>query len=203
MKRKSFLLGLVLLGLGLFSPFIARADGPDTWYQRHTLSGDNEINNMIYQDNTFVAVGTDITNGKVKILTSTYGETWTERVTGITGRLLHVAFGNGVFVAVGEDGSGNVKILTSPDGETWTERDPGFSGSLNGIAYDNTDGVFAAVGNDGSSVRILTSTDNGENWNIKDTNITGAKTGVLQRIAYGNGVFVAVGGTMIMELSED
>jgi hypothetical protein len=51
-----------------------------------------------------------------------------------------VTYGNGLFVAVGEDGT----ILTSPDGVTWTQRTSGTSNWLNGVAYGN--GLFVAVG---------------------------------------------------------
>ena len=51
-----------------------------------------------------------------------------------------MTYGNGRFVAVGEDGT----ILTSPDGVSWTRRTSGTSNRLEGVAYGN--GLFVAVG---------------------------------------------------------
>jgi hypothetical protein len=59
-----------------------------------------------------------------------------------------VAYGNGLFVAVGYGGT----ILTSPDGAGWTARTSGTSNALLGVAYGN--GKFVAVGQYGI---ILTS----------------------------------------------
>jgi hypothetical protein len=50
-----------------------------------------------------------------------------------------VTYGNGLFVAVGEDGA----ILTSPDGVSWTRRTSG-GNLLYGVTYGN--GTFVAVG---------------------------------------------------------
>jgi hypothetical protein len=50
-----------------------------------------------------------------------------------------VAYGNGLFVAVGDRGT----ILTSPDGVNWTERTSG-TNWLFGVTYGN--GTFVAVG---------------------------------------------------------
>jgi hypothetical protein len=59
-----------------------------------------------------------------------------------------VTYGNGLFVAVGEDGA----ILTSPDGVNWTRRTSGTRNGLESVTYGN--GLFVAVGEWGT---ILTS----------------------------------------------
>jgi hypothetical protein len=51
------------------------------------------------------------------------GATWTLRNLGQPHNLFGVAYGNGLFVAVGNDGT----ILTSPDGVSWTQRTSGTS----------------------------------------------------------------------------
>jgi hypothetical protein len=63
-----------------------------------------------------------------------------------------VAYGNGLFVVVGDDGA----ILTSPDGLNWTVQTSGTGIDLYGVAYGN--GTFVAVGDDGA---ILTSPSRG------------------------------------------
>jgi hypothetical protein len=64
-----------------------------------------------------------------------------------------VAYGNGLFVAVGADSRSSASvILTSPDGVSWNQRTSGTDNNLHGVAYGN--GLFVAVGDGGT---ILTS----------------------------------------------
>jgi len=105
------------------------------------------------------------------------GTTWTLRNLG--NPLYAVAYGNGLFVAVGDDGA----ILTSRDGVNWTARTSGTSNWLSGVAHGN--GLFVAVGDRGT---ILTSRD-GVNWTAR----TSGTSNWLSGVAHGNGLFVAVG----------
>jgi hypothetical protein len=75
------------------------------------------------------------------------GTTWTS-CTSQGNALFGVAYGNGLFVAVGEGGT----ILTSRDGVSWTQQTSPTSDWLRGATYGN--GLFIAVGNGGT---ILTS----------------------------------------------
>jgi len=68
--------------------------------------------------------------------------------------LTGIAFGNGIYVAVGEYGT----ILTSPDGMAWMERDSGTTNRLFAVAYGN--GVFVVLGDEGT---LMTSVD-GVSW---------------------------------------
>jgi len=113
------------------------------------------------------------------------GATWTSR-TSQGNPLFGVAYGNGLFVAVGSHPdplSFASVILTSPDGVTWTAQTSGTGNRLNGVAYGN--GTFVAVGNFGT---ILTSPD-GASW----TQRTSGTSNWLRGVAHGNGLFVAVG----------
>jgi hypothetical protein len=126
--------------------------------------------------------------------------TWTERDLPGGSRfyfLEDVAYGNGTFVAVGEDGT----ILTSPDGEDWKAQiSPArvrYQGcsialSLNRITYGN--GLFVAVGPAGN---VLTSR-NGVKW-AWVRHPSGTNNWWLSSVFYGNGTFVAVGwlGTVL------
>jgi hypothetical protein len=67
---------------------------------------------------------------------------WTEQTLGTNNWLEGVTYGNGLFVAVGKNGT----ILTSPDGVNWTERTSPAKAGLNGVTYGN--GLFVAVGRD-------------------------------------------------------
>lgn len=96
---------------------------------------------------------------------------WTERTSPKDYTLYSIAWGDGTWVAVGENDGSNCYVITSTDdGVTWTERTlPGQdSGSLtmNVVVYGN--GVFVAGGGtDGSNVDLYTSTD-GITWTERD-----------------------------------
>ncbi len=96
-----------------------------------------------------------------------------------------VAYGNGVFVAVGSFGS----ILTSTDGADWTARDSGTLQALSGVEWCGTQ--FVAVGGQGI---VLTSAD-GFTWTAQQTGTTEALYGV----ASNGSTLVVVGwrGTVI------
>ena len=98
--------------------------------------------------------------------------------------LYGIAYGNGTFVVVGENGT----ILTSPDGVTWTIRTSGISTPwLMGITYGND--TFVAVG---CCATILTSNE-GVTWKQR---ISGTSSG-LYAVTYGNDTFVVVGSNGI------
>lgn len=96
-----------------------------------------------------------------------------------------VAFGNGIFVAVGDEGT----ILTSSDGATWNKMTSGGTEPLLGISYGS--GTFIAVG-DG----ILATSPDGENWTTRFPGIRKR----LRGLTHGIGIFVAVGdeGTVVV-----
>ena len=89
--------------------------------------------------------------------------------------LYDVAFGDGLFVAVG-----NNATVTSPDGINWTLRNG--NGSYRVIYANNQ---FVAVGNGGA---IFTLT-NGTNWSYRNSGVSYA----LYDVAYGNGMFEVAG----------
>lgn len=100
-----------------------------------------------------------------------------------------VAFGNSIFVAVGDLG----KVLTSADLTTWEVRISGTDTSLLGVAFGND--RFAAVGADGIAI---TSSD-GIVWNA----VNSGSSAFLYSVAYGNGVFAAVGNNGTIVTSTD
>jgi hypothetical protein len=71
-------------------------------------------------DVRFVAASRD--NGTNNIMTSPDGITWTLRSSATTSRPISVTFGDGLFVAVTDQGSGTQRVQTSPDGINWTLR---------------------------------------------------------------------------------
>jgi len=106
---------------------------------------------------------------------------WGPRVAPGSGYALNaIAFGNGVFVAVG----GNGTILVSADGVNWTNSSPGNYGELRNVHFLN--GEFNVVGNTTNLFRSV----NGTNWTVLPF-----PGGSSWDIAYGNGCYVVVGST--------
>lgn len=140
------------------------------------LGNRNVINGLTYGNGVYIAVGDNGT-----ILTSPDGVNWTQRSSGVLFALSGIAYENGTFIATGESGV----IITSPDGVNWTNitaRNP--DGQLTSISYGN--GIFVAL-EDGNN--ILTSPD-GVAWTVR---ASGAN---YYKVAYLNGLFVAVGSTI-------
>ena len=108
------------------------------------------------------------------------------------GTLYAITYGNGLYVAVGTNGSGNQQIRTSSDAITWTSITTGATGILRAITYGN--GLYVAVGNSGTNQQIYTSSD-AITWTLRTTGLgTGGVTyATLRGITYGNGLYVAVG----------
>ena len=110
--------------------------------------------------------------------------TWTARTASEANTWWSVAYGNGVFVAVAEDGAS--QVMTSPDGVTWTARTAAAASSWDSVTYGN--GVFVAVAYDGTN-RVMTSPD-GVTWTARSA----AEANNWTSVTYGNGLFVAVAG---------
>jgi hypothetical protein len=98
----------------------------------------------------------------------------------------NIAFGNGIYVAIGYNGSTS-KVSTSSDGINWTERTVGTSVQLHSICYGN--GLFVAVG--GYTNGLITSSD-GITWTSRTVPNYGNNG--IAKVIFGNGVFVALPG---------
>lgn len=97
-----------------------------------------------------------------------------------------VAYGNGKFVAISDDGT-SAKVATSTDGRVWVNQSNMAinSRAFQAITYGNN--LFVAVTNEGTGNRVLTSPD-GITWTAR----TSAADLAWKSITYGNGLFVAV-----------
>ncbi|QBG48632.1 hypothetical protein EGM51_14925 [Verrucomicrobia bacterium S94] len=127
------------------------------------------------------------------IYTSADGTYWTKRYESNSAstnniRLYDVAYGNGVYVAVGDNGT----IVRSTDSVTWSPVVSGTTTTLAGISYG--DGVFVAVGPkySGASAIALTSLD-GLSWTNNASGIDLDSWKLLSDIEYFNGQFLAGG----------
>jgi hypothetical protein len=105
-------------------------------------------------------------------------DTWHLRNPLLNSALNGITYGNGIFVAVGSEGT----IVTSTDGKYWLARKSGTTNSLLNVAYLND--MFVAVG----AGTILTSRD-GVSWTLRYS----APSVSVRAVAYGNNRFVAVG----------
>jgi hypothetical protein len=97
--------------------------------------------------------------------------------------LCDVAFGKGVFVAVG-GGDQYAPYQVTRDGKTWKEIRPGWKGRIGHIAFGK--GRFVAGGG------TLSISEDGEHWKL-GAKIPYAKGVHLRHIIYGNGVFLGAG----------
>ena len=191
--------------------------------------GQNHIRGVAYGGGRFVAVGQ---NGRMAY--SANGTSW-EGIAGGAGaaaepttpgdsgfgqnRIRGVAYGGGIFVAVGQNG----RMAHSTNGTTWegiaggtgataTPSDPGASqfgtNEIRGVAYGG--GRFVAVGASGR----MAYSSNGISWTgiaggsgaTAEPTTPGASqfgTNTITAIAYGGGRFVAVGASGRMAYSSD
>jgi hypothetical protein len=101
-----------------------------------------------------------------------------------------ICYGNGMFVAVGDQGS----VATSSDGQSWVNRTSGVSESLAAVAWSGS--VFVAVGQG----TIVVSTD-GASWiDVSDQVPPGD---IVEDILWDGTRFVAVGGENLVLTSTD
>jgi len=116
------------------------------------------------------------------------GATFTVRTSQFsTSYINDIAFGNGIFVAVGDAG----KISSSTDGITWTARTANVStNAIYAVTFANGTFVAVGAGASGGTGGITTSTD-GITWTKRTTPSLSSDT--LYSVAYGNGYWVAVG----------
>jgi len=99
-----------------------------------------------------------------------------------------ITFGNGLFVAVSNQGAAGSQVMTSPDGINWTLRTtPGTNQTWSSVTFGN--GLFVAVSYDGTLGSQVMTSPNGINWTLQSTPTP------MQRwnsITFGDGLFVAV-----------
>lgn len=160
------------------------------WTSRENESVSMALYDVTYGNGGFAAVGGGQPLAQPAswiTATSDNGSTWRGKLETFRDFITGIAFGNRIFVAVGQTDS----IFTSADGEIWTQSRPADAPLLGlaGVSFGN--GVFCAFGPQGT----LYSSTNGNSWLKRKVGTTRD----LHAIAYGNGRFVAVGdlGTIL------
>jgi hypothetical protein len=156
---------------------IATSSDGVTW-EPQSLSEGEPLYGAGFANGTFIVAGKEC-----YLFASSDGMQWTGgKRAGIRSNLNEVAYGGGIFVAVGSDG-----MLTSLDGGVSWQQIPEYRRYSSAVAFGK--GVFVVVTEGGP---ILTSPD-GVHW----TPISFDKYVSLHDVAYGNGMFVAVGAYIL------
>ena len=157
------------------------------------------IDAIAYGGGTFVAIGSsgNSSNMSGKIATSKDGISWTAvtttdalKVEGspYPAHINAIAWGNGTFVAVGEQG----KMAASKDGTSWTAINVSkiFDDTINLIAIAYGNNRFIASGYRSGVNKTATST-NGTTWTAVDySSIFGKDYNAITAIGWGKGKFV-------------
>ena len=129
------------------------------------------------------------------LLTNIYAQSstdtnlWKLRRSQVRQDLLDVAYGKGVFVAVGESAT----ILSSPNGRQWTVQafQTNSANRYNAVAFGN--GMFVAVGDGAQKIRT---SEDGLVWGPSQR---GAHA--LYDVVFGEGRFVAVGDAILTSIN--
>ena len=182
----------LLIGVGSGSSMIASSTNGISWDTNARIRTGRTV---AYINNQWIVGGDGAT-----FATSTDGNNWRDFKPTVTNGLTtcySIAYGNGIWVAVGKDGWSYGKIMYSTDGINWTVSASnvfGMNGYVYKVAYGQDgsgNGLWVAVGSGANT--IATSTD-GITWIGR-----GSIFGTARGVAYGNGLWVAVGqGTNAM-----
>ncbi len=163
----------MFVAVGYDGAIFSSPDGSE-WVLRKL--GTNDLRGVVFGDGRFVVVGDNKT-----ILISTDGVSWPLPSSGTRNTLNEVAYGAGKYVAVGEYGT----VLTSTDGDSWVYRTTGVTTELKKVVFGND--RFVAIGRD---IVLVSDSGAGIKWN----NYFDKDRGSLNDLAFGNGVFVGIGG---------
>ena len=154
-----------------------------------------DMRGLAFGNGRYVAVGGGFELGwepppelRGSVATSPDGEHWVKQFPITSESLNSVAFGNGRFVIVGNNG----KVFTSTAGLEWETQTLTAVGrpNLRGVVFDQ--GLFVTVSGDANG-SIWTSPD-GSNWTNR-----GVDFGVsFMAIGVGGGKFIAVGNTIMV-----
>lgn len=186
-----------------------------TW-TAETTPANKSWTTLAHSPTRVVALQSDGT-GVTDLMTSTNGDNWTSGDTDVQVNFESVVYGDGRFVAVGDDTTGftlitssgdtfvtsggdtivvdpGLRVATSFDGLTWTQQLAAARYAWSSVTYGA--GLFVAVANgNGNSTQVMTSPD-GVTWTLRSTPAALANH-VWRSVVFGNDRFVAVasGGT--------
>ena len=195
--------GDVVLEPSQFQPEKNSQDVLTNWKLSETLPSGLQNSNwrsVCYGNGIFVGVN----DAGTCMYSTDGGKTWSASSTTNMGSFQSVSFGNGTFVAIRSSGT---TAWFSNNGISWRESSPiktvivddtAVAQSLNLYSITYGDGKFVAVGENSGfdgSVELSFWSYDGSTWNdgFIDGETSGNSTKYVS-IAYGKGVFIAVGG---------
>jgi len=172
----------VYVAVGDWGTVLTSSDGVD--WSKQDSGTTARLNSIAFGNGLFVAVG-GASSGA--IFTSNNGTNWVSQGGSIPSELRAVAFSGGLFIAEGLAFS----ILTSRDGTNWVSQPARCF--LGGIAYGN--GRYVVAGN-----YFLVNGNESEfraqalvSWDTTNWIRTDLGNDIIEGVAFGNGIFVAVG----------
>jgi hypothetical protein len=127
----------IFVAVGANGTITTSTDGT-TWTSRTAGVSTNVLYDVVYANSLFVAVGAGANGGTGGVTTSTDGITWTKRTTPTTtgATLRCVNFGNGYWLAVGNNSTNN--MIYSTDAISWTVKSDGSGQNRTGCVYLGT-----------------------------------------------------------------
>ncbi len=176
------------------NPVVAVSMDGVNWNTGIRAPGRGEFRGIVFAQDLFVAVGarhfTDVGDpsillNKIVIDTSPDGQTWTMHPLETTAELRNVGFGNGLFLAVGDEGT----IVSSTNGTNWVQQSSPTTLPLRDPAYGSR---FVIVGGNrvnGVSTNVILTSPTGTDWTPHPGVTVGSP---LIAVAYGRGTFVAL-----------
>ncbi len=142
----------------------------DDWQWINPAPSGNTVNDMIWDGNRFISVGTDVK-------ASTDGESWSI-LANVTGTA--IAYSGSQYVIVGRDGA----LLCSSDGINWNPYVSGTTDDLVDVIWNGTQ--FTAVSSSGD----VSHSANGITWTLYDTELYRANA-----VVYGANKYIASGNS--------
>ncbi|MDX1983477.1 MAG: hypothetical protein SFV51_24610 [Bryobacteraceae bacterium] len=167
---------LLAIGDGFLKTYLSSTNA-EVWARGPEVFGTGGISCLSYGLDRYVLV-----SGHPHIFYwSTDTSDWQQAPYNLPGAIFDMAFGDGLFVGVGQYGL----IATSTNSVDWVLRESGTAGPIWSVAHG--EGKWVAVGGEGSSGFILTSAD-GISWFLQTTDQP------LYDVTFGPFGFIVIGG---------
>jgi hypothetical protein len=175
----------ILVGIDVSKLYYKR--GGNVWTAAATESVNRRWQGVAFGNSVCVVVGDGATAASTSCIMSSNNPTasWTTRTAPEARDYTAVAFGANKFVAISYGDAAGIVITSNATGSSWTSR-TGHSGNWEDITFGND--IFVVVGAGDSGKKVMTSPD-GITWTERDAPPLDT---VWTKVAFGNGVFIAI-----------